>query len=64
MTITFLFFRIFKKSKGVIKFNFIIFFLRHFKKYLKFVNMSFWEAQSWPQWSFCVKNIGLCHTNF
>ena len=64
MTITFLFFRIIKSLKMFSYSTSLYFSIVVLKKYLKLVNISFWEAQSGPKWPFCEKNIGLRNANF
>ena len=64
MTITFLFFRIMKSLKMSSNSTSLYFSSVFSKKYLKLVNISFWEGQSGPKWPFCIKNIVLRNVNF
>ena len=64
MTITFLFFRIMKSLKMSSNSTSLYFSSVFSKKYLKLVNISFWEGQSGPKWPFCIKNIVLRNANF
>ena len=50
-------------TQSVLKSKFTLLFICHFKKIIKFVNISFWVGQSWPKLSFCEKNMVLRNAN-